>query len=212
MKKRSILEEIAIGALSLATALVAGYFIINHKPTQYSYVEGSENQPTTYVSTVEIPKIEVEKQNCATIDFLKDTDEILLARMIFGEARNCSNTEKVAVAYTAINRVNDHKKWNGETLREVILKSWQYSCFNKDDTNRKKLMNPEQYDSQSWKLCLNVAEEVLSKKVKDPTSGATHYFNPNIVSSYPDWASKLTKVGKIQTENGLSEHEFYIEY
>ena len=205
MKKRSKLEEIAIGVLTLATATLAGGFIY-HSGSKDFFMD--DNQASIYKEEMPAQK----EISYKTANFSIDSDTILLARMIFGEARGCSNLEKVAVAYTAINRANDGKKWNGEILKEVILKRWQYSCFNKNDINRKKIEDPERYDSKSWKICLKIAEDVLSKKVKDPTPGATHYFNSKLVSSYPDWANKLTKVGKIQTETGLSEHEFYIEY
>jgi len=153
--------------------------------------------------------VEVEPISYKIENFSQDNDEYLLARMIFGEARNCSETERVAVGYSAINRVNDGKKWNGETISEVLLTPWQYSCFNEKDPNRKKLLNPEAYDAKSFYECLEVAEDILSGELRDPTNGATHYFNPKVVK--PKWAKKLEKVGKIETERGLSKHEFYIE-
>jgi len=145
------------------------------------------------------------KSSYATDNLESDPDDILLARLIFGEARGCSRLEKQAVAYTVINRANDNKKWNGTTIKEAALKPWQYSCFNKNDPNRKKLMNPD-YNKQEFEDCLEVAREVISGKVKDPTNGATHYFNPNVVK--PSWARKLKKIGNL---NGRTIHEFYKE-
>ena len=141
-----------------------------------------------------------------TADFSKDSDKVILARMLFGEARSCSDSEKVAIAYTAINRANDGKKWNGETVREVILKPYQYSCFNYNDRNRSKLFDPEKYDAKSFQKCLAIAEAVLTKKYADPTNGATHYHTLNIK---PRWAksSKMKKIGRIKD----SAHIFYRE-
>ena len=51
---------------------------------------------------------------------------------------------------------------------------------------------------------------ILNGRFYDPVNGATHYFDPNAVK--PIWADKITKIGHIQTENGLSIHEFYREY
>lgn len=123
-----------------------------------------------------------EAHRYKTTDFSSDSDEVLLARIIFGEAEKCSYLEKVAVGYTAVTRANDGLKWNGETLREVVLKQnkrgvHQYSCFNNGDPARKMLMNPENYDSESFNECLTVASEVLSREIPDPTNGADHYFN-----------------------------------
>lgn len=137
-----------------------------------------------------------------TSDFSKDSDRIILARAIYGEARNCSDEEKIAVAHTVINRVNDGKKWNGENVKDVILKPWQYSCFNKNDVNYEKLKNP---DKKIFERCLKVADEVLQGKYENLNKGQTHYFNPKVVK--PKWADKMYKIGKI----GNSKHEFYIE-
>lgn len=152
---------------------------------------------------------EERKISYKTSDFSKDSESVLLARMIFGEARGCSYLERVAVGYTAINRAKDGKKWNGETVKEAILKQKQYSCFNEDDKNREKLIDPEKEDAKSFYECLEVSRRILSGKEKDPTNGATHYFNPNIV--LPDWAKKLEKIGKIKINDKFSVHEFYRE-
>jgi spore germination cell wall hydrolase CwlJ-like protein len=126
--------------------------------------------------------------------------------MLFGEARNCSEEEKIAIAYTAINRASDGKKWNGSTVKESILVPYQYSCFNINDPNRKKLMNPEIYDIKSFRECLVVAGDVLNRKYKDPTQGATHY---HVSGINPSWSksSSMTK-----TKEGKNfRHTFYRE-
>tara|TARA_Y100000310_G_scaffold338258_1_gene427407 strand:+ start:768 stop:1466 length:699 start_codon:yes stop_codon:yes gene_type:complete len=207
--------------LLVGTGKVANLFIddkpIEKNLEQITFVEPSQETPAkNYVlnevndsSNYAEKLVEVEPTSYKIANFSKDDDKSLLARMIFGEARNCSETERVAVGYSAINRVNDGKRWNGETISEVLLKDWQYSCFNKNDPNRNKLLNPEAYDAESFYECLEVAEEILSGKLKDPTNGATHYFNP--ASANPSWADKLEKIGKIKTEKGISKHEFYRE-
>ena len=143
--------------------------------------------------------------------------------MIFGEARqsDVSEIERIAIGYTAINRANDGKKFNGETIREAILKHrvndkgeifFQYSCFNYGDPNRKQLMDPQKYDSRSFEKCLAIAEKILSGNEKYPAHGATHYYNPDEVKKKPSWADKIKKIGRIKvSENRLSKHEFYRE-
>jgi len=133
----------------------------------------------------------------------RDSDDVLLARLIFGEARNCSLEERIAVAYTAINRARDGKKWNGETIKESILKPYQYSCFNKNDPNRKKVLDPESYEPHVFYECLEIARKVLKGEYKDPTNGATHYHTRNI---RPRWSRKLERI-----ERPGWRHIFYRE-
>jgi len=127
--------------------------------------------------------------------FEKDSDKTLLARMLFGEARNCSFAEKVAIAYTAINRANDNKTWNGRTLRGAILCPWQYSCFNKGDPNLPKLTNPKAYSPKAWEQCLSAADAALSYKYPDMNQGQTHYFNPRHAN--PNWANSIERLGEL---------------
>ena len=156
-----------------------------------------------------VPKTEVRQaQNVdyRTNDFSKDSDAFLLARMLYGEARNCSKEEKIAIAYTALNRIHDGVDWNGKTLRRVLLNPWQYSCFinyswdniNKTEDkklkeikrninlNRQRLMNPAK---EEFAECLDAASGVLSGKYSDSTNGATHYHTSEI---RPDWAGKMS--------------------
>ncbi len=131
-------------------------------------------------------------KNYRISNFNEDPDQILLARMLLGEAEECSKIEKIAVAYTAINRANDNKKWNGETLKEAILKPYQYSCFNKE--YNQPLKNPMSYNQKEFISCLNLAEKILAGEYKDPTDGATYYYNPSKIKK-PRWTKGLEKVG-----------------
>ena len=159
---------------------------------------------------IEMPKIKLPKikdtTDYKTSDFYQDSDEVLLARMLLGECEGCSPEEKIAVAYTSINRINDNKKWNGETLKEVILKPYQYSAFNEGING--KLKDPLRYNSEEFLKCLKLSEEILAGKYQDPL-GATHYLNPNHPNlkgrPLPKWIEKLESLGRI--EDGF--HMFY---
>ncbi len=153
---------------------------------------------------IEDPAVEQNIIDYKTDDFSEDNEEILLARMLFGEARNCSELERAGIAYTAVNRANDGKRWNGKTLREAVLKLRQYSCFNDGDPNRVKLMDPERYDKKSWEECLETAKKVLRGEYREANVGQTHYHTLNV---NPAWASKIDKIGNI----GKSKHLFYRE-
>ncbi len=127
-------------------------------------------------------------------NFKHDSDLMLLARMVFGEARNQPLEAMVGVAYTAVNRMRIGG-WYGESLGGVLLKPRQYSCFNKNDPNKEKLKGPLKYEKpEIFAKCLAVAYAVLHNLVKDPTNGATHYFSGN---RPPKWARKMERCGKI---------------
>ena len=133
-------------------------------------------------------------------------DVNLLAKTLWGEARGCSKDEKVAVGWVVLNRVNDKKQRFGKGIEGVILKPWQFSCFNKNDLNRPKLENPEKHDEKSWKECLEVAKSLLSGELKDPTNGATHYI-AKTMKNKPAWFSKLKKA----TNKKEWKHEYVKE-
>ncbi len=132
-------------------------------------------------------------------NFHDDTDIRLLARLILGEAEGCSESEKISVAYTVINRAK-----KGKTLKEIILAPYQYSCFNENMDSNKFLKNPMKYNSSEFIKSLKLSEKILAGKYPDFTNGATHYYNPSSVKK-PSWAKKLTKIGKIKN----SRHIFY---
>lgn len=184
----------------------------NLKPAQppIPRVVNQPSQPYQAPKKIEPEKPAVktveEIVNYKTTNFSTDSDEVLLARMIFGEARGCSDKEKIAVAYTALNRV-EKKSWYGKDLKGVILKPWQYSCFNENDPNREKLKDPETQEPVAWKRCLEIAKGVLNKEYADPTRGATHYFNPRYADPYWKNSPNMTQIGQI----GNSKHLFLRE-
>ena len=144
-------------------------------------------------------------------DFSKDSDEMLLAKMLYGEARSCSTAEKVDVAYTAVNRAGDNKKWNGTTLRGVILcKSkkgvHQYSCFNKNDPNLPKLENLDLSD-KTLKECLQVSEDVLSGRYRAQNKEYTHYYAKG--SRKPGWAGSKEMIDLPEPSD--YKHDFFKE-
>jgi hypothetical protein len=141
--------------------------------------------------------------------FAADSDPILLARMLFGEARGSSREEKIIIAYSAVNRMESGLSYlGGPTLRGVILKSNAYSAFNSGDPNLERLMDPEKYSSSAWQECLEVAEQVLQGQHSEYDKGQTHYHTPAV---NPSWAS-AENVEKIFFPSINLDHLFYREY
>jgi spore germination cell wall hydrolase CwlJ-like protein len=109
-------------------------------------------------------------------------DKEALARMLVGEMEGYSDFLKVCVAYSAINRLPD-PRWPNK-LSKVILQPKQYSCFNKDNVNCKKVWNPAKYAPKDWRDITKKISRYLA--TKDPTHGANHY--DNITDGVPNWA------------------------
>ncbi len=141
-------------------------------------------------------------------------DEVkLLALMGYGEARGQLKRypgSVLGVMSVAMTRVKEAQAgrvtWWGKTIREVILKEKQFSCFNPSDKNYIELMAiAANWDTSFQKNpvlreCYRLAEGVISGDLPDNVCGATHYHTK---ASDPDWNKGMTLVAAI------GDHEFY---
>ena len=132
--------------------------------------------------------------------FMKLPERDLLARCIWGEARGEIAAGKLAIAHVVLNRTLK-QSWMGSTIREVILKPYQFSCFNDGDPNAKKLAVIDPSD-KAFSECLLIANLACDGYTIDPTGGATHY---HAKSCKPAWAPK------IQYLCSIGKHKFYRE-
>lgn len=136
---------------------------------------------------------------------MSDTDQFsdqeIMAKTLWGEARNQGQTGMYAVACVLVNRVNSGVTWWGNTLRTCALKPWQFSCFNKNDPNRPKLIEVTDIDPQ-YAQALDIAADAINGGIADITNGATSYFDSRMDHA-PVWAVGKTPCAKI------GEHLFY---
>ncbi len=137
----------------------------------------------------------------------KAADIKCLATMIYGEARGEKKVGQVAVAYSAVNRAKGTK-----SLCDVVLAPKQYSIFNDNPELRAAALSPtlpvakaNKLDKKSWDHAVMVAEEVVQKKVADPTNGATHYVAFKSLNTIPRWVYILEPRGQI------GNHTFFKE-
>jgi hypothetical protein len=84
----------------------------------------------------------------------------------------------------------------GDRINTVEAK-WQFSSLTAPD-DPMLIQWPADGDPQ-FELAMSLVTN--SPVLPDITSGATHYFNPNVV--LPSWAAKMTKVASI------GHHDFY---
>lgn len=140
-------------------------------------------------------------------------DDILLAMLVWGEARSADATARAGVAWAAKNRCLKHDK----PIRQVILEPWQFSCFlDPPDGERDKLLNAPAVDGQEvWDECGAIAQGVISGSIPDPTGGATHYVVAHLWATddafrrIPRWFSAQCIKAGITTETArLGPHVF----
>jgi N-acetylmuramoyl-L-alanine amidase len=114
-------------------------------------------------------------------------EETLLALCIWREARGEMVPTKTAVAWSIRNRV-EQPRWWGTSYWSVILKPWQFSCFNENDPNA--TLWPTETDP-SWLDSLAVANAVIVNPPlsPDPTGGAVSYFDVSLDNDPPSWAT-----------------------
>ena len=131
----------------------------------------------------------------------RESNEIILARMLFGEGRGVSVGERIAIGFTPINRF---KNSEAKSLAEVILSPKQYSCFNftPENPNLKKVLNPEKYNIKAWEKSLRISEAILEGEYDYVNFGPTHYHRKDIK---PKWVKLMTE--KLDSKGFV--HQFY---
>jgi len=129
-----------------------------------------------------------------------ERDVDIVARTIYGEARGelfrHGLASLIAVANVVVNRV---AKNFAETVADVCLAPYQFSCWNKSDVNYDKIKNVTT-DNCIFRKCVEVAENVLSGKWPDLTDGCDHYHHKAV---RPTWAMYL------EPKRVFGSHYFY---
>lgn len=120
----------------------------------------------------------------------------IMARIVKGETWFDGPHEgEVAVASVILNRVR--AKGFPKTIAGVCHQPWQFSCYNDD-------VRDQLYWGPIRSSALQAAKEAAAGQ--DPVNGATHYFNPYLVT--PSWAKTLHFVKRIG-DDPRNTHDFY---
>ncbi len=118
-----------------------------------------------------------------------NNDLKILAKTIYGEARgelnNFGLAPLIAVGNVVLNRF---RKKFANSISDVCLAPYQFSCWNQKDPNYEKLKNLDE-SSSIFKTCLDVSENLIEGKWPDLTDGCDHYHAKSIK---PYWAGQLT--------------------
>jgi spore germination cell wall hydrolase CwlJ-like protein len=137
--------------------------------------------------------------------FLNLDETKLLALCVYGEARGEPPAGKLGVASVVMNR-RRAGGWYGPTIREVVLKEKQFSCFNPSDKNYVGLMAIASNWDKSFQKnpalreVFRIAEGVINGDLRDNVFGAPHY---NTINCDPEWDDNMQLVAVI------GKHEFF---
>lgn len=111
-----------------------------------------------------------------TGDFKDDSEEMILARLIFGEARSQPEEARSWVAMVVLNRKTSPRAWP-DTIHEVILDSGQFDPFKPaDKRNYPRIIDPLSISSETdaWKECYKIAGKAIDGSLIITTE-ATHF-------------------------------------
>ena len=114
-----------------------------------------------------------------------DKNLLYLAKTIYGEARGETIETMFAVGWVIRNRL--HLKHYGNTYKAVVLQPKQFSCWNKDDPNYRKIKDV--ITGKPWEVCIGVAIVVMQSTEKhNPIPGVRHFYDKSLDSNPPYWA------------------------
>ncbi|MDR2724443.1 MAG: cell wall hydrolase [Holosporaceae bacterium] len=123
-----------------------------------------------------------------------------LAKTIYGEARGELYKFGIASLIAIANVIVNRKEKNfAKTITDVCTAPHQFSCWNREDVNYEKIKTITE-ECSIFRICLDVAQNVLQKKWPDLTDGCDHYHERFIK---PFWAAYM------EPKRIFGSHYFY---
>lgn len=119
-------------------------------------------------------------------------DVDIMARTLYGEARGESAEGKAGVGWVIRHRA-DRPAWPAG-IAAVCQQPYQFSCWNPGDPNLEQLQSVTT-ENPIFAECVQIANQVISGAIPDPTNGADHYYANYIAP--PSWAQGETPVAQI---------------
>src|SRR4051794_15177463 len=83
-----------------------------------------------------------------------------MARTLYGEAEANNAADAKAIAWVIVNRA-DLPNWP-DSVAQVCLQPWQFSCWNPGDPNRDRILNAK---STWFERCREIALGVLNGEI-----------------------------------------------
>jgi N-acetylmuramoyl-L-alanine amidase len=143
----------------------------------------------------------------------------LVSLCVYGEARGESTEGRLAVMNVIRNRMRHFGRYCDKDIQRcglgkefhcIILKKWQFACFNLGDPNRQKLINMAA-DVQREVRCNKTVASIYAMSIffndmQDNTDGATLYHYKGM-ATFPAW----TLSDKVTMTKEIGNHIFYRE-
>ncbi len=165
----------------------ADTFVVNFKKDAIHYIEfWADRMPTLNKVILDFGNTPIKR--IPTVydpewagDFRSDPEDILLARLIFGEARGEPLEAKIWVAGSVLNRMKSGA-WP-DTIYDVITQPQQFDPLKPGDKNYNYVIDPfwknDKRDILSWQECYKIARDILSGQITNPTD-ATHFHGKGV--------------------------------
>lgn len=136
----------------------------------------------------------------------------VMARTVWAESRGEPLSGQIAVAWVILNRARDPgPDWWGDDIVAVCQRPWQFSCWNKTDPNRPRMLALT-LSNRNFQVAQAASLLASSGMAPDPTGGATHYHTtarPKWLAADKPWPPEWAQVMDYTITIGA--HRFYKE-
>lgn len=138
---------------------------------------------------------------------LSPDERDLMIRMVYAESGNEPEVGQAAVAAVIMNRVGD-SRWPDD-VSGVITQPSQFEPWGSEAGRAR--MNSLNNDPETYARIGQIVDSVVEGSVQDPTAGATHFANAQVViSRYDDVTPWMREMQDNAIDIGL--HTFFYEY
>lgn len=132
-----------------------------------------------------------------------DLDLDTATRTLYGEGRGEPVEGRIAVVHVMLNRLRTPGWWcrqrgdgiPDDTIAAVCRDPWQFSAWNPNDPNLKKMQALKSDDPTYVKLRQIVEAVVVEGIYADPTGGATHYKRHDVRANWAGGRTPTTRIG-----------------
>lgn len=111
-------------------------------------------------------------------------DVEILAKTIYGEARNQSDDAMRGVASVVLNRFHGH---DAGSIADVCLKPRQFQAW--QSPVNLIAMNAASPTNPAYARCLSIAQAAVAGTLPDNTGGAWFYYSPPVVNPPKSWGA-----------------------